>query len=308
MFDKPYLAWKEEDIVKLVSESVEENMHLEYKSLDSLGKTDSKKKEISKDVSVFANSDGGVIIYGIKEYDRQDKRHLPEILENGYEPSEISKEWLEQVIMSRVKPKIEGLLINPIAIASSTKVIYLISIPKSNTAHQASDFRYYKRYNFESTPMEDYEVRDVMNRTKYPVLSPSFNMVKLPNSDGREHRYGLIVKLINSGPLLVKYYQLEFTLPSVILVSGGYHGFSGGVARVRKNSMEHFRFRCVSTPDKQVIFPGQELTLVSTGTTTKLDYKVDDDIHDNIHLYSLHWILYADNMPYERGGSKISRD
>jgi hypothetical protein len=31
-------------------------------------------------------------------------------------------------------------------------------------AHQARDYRYYKRHNFNALPMEDYEVRDVMNR------------------------------------------------------------------------------------------------------------------------------------------------
>jgi len=31
--------------------------------------------------------------------------------------------------------------------------------------HQAYDHRYYKRYNFQSIPMEDYEVRDLMRRS-----------------------------------------------------------------------------------------------------------------------------------------------
>jgi hypothetical protein len=35
----------------------------------------------------------------------------------------------------------------------------------SRAPHQANDYRYYKRFNFESTPMEDYEVRDLMRRS-----------------------------------------------------------------------------------------------------------------------------------------------
>jgi predicted HTH transcriptional regulator len=39
---------------------IEENSNLDYKATDSLNKTlDSKKKEIAKDVSAMANSDGG---------------------------------------------------------------------------------------------------------------------------------------------------------------------------------------------------------------------------------------------------------
>ena len=40
-------------------------------------------------------------------------------------------------------------------------VIYVVDIPQSNIAHQAFDKRYYKRFNFISTPMEDYEIRDI---------------------------------------------------------------------------------------------------------------------------------------------------
>ena len=40
----------------------------------------------------------------------------------------------------------------------------VVEIPKSLTAHQARDLRYYRRYNFESVAMVDYEIRDVMNR------------------------------------------------------------------------------------------------------------------------------------------------
>jgi len=46
----------------------------------------------------------------------------------------------------------------------------VIDVPQSSTAHQASDKRYYKRFNFESVPMEDYEIRDVMQRTEAPSL------------------------------------------------------------------------------------------------------------------------------------------
>ena len=38
------------------------------------------------------------------------------------------------------------------------------------TPHQAQDKRYYKRYNFQSAPMDDYEIKDILNRVKYPDL------------------------------------------------------------------------------------------------------------------------------------------
>ena len=68
----------EAELLALIANQVEENIHLDYKGGDSLQKTDGKKKELSKDVSAFANSDGGTIIYGIKEFDDVARRHLPE--------------------------------------------------------------------------------------------------------------------------------------------------------------------------------------------------------------------------------------
>lgn len=157
--------WTLERIKQFIADGIEENTHLDYKGSGSINSAPEKKKEISKDISAFANSDGGTIIYGVKEYDKKDKRHLPETIDfiNG---RLFSKEWLEQVINSSISPRIEGLIITPIQVESPEKnhVIYVVDIPKSNTAHQAKDKRYYKRFNFESTAMEDWEIKDIINR------------------------------------------------------------------------------------------------------------------------------------------------
>jgi len=147
-------------IKEMIDNEVEENLHLDYKACGALIKTDNKKNEISKDISSFANSDGGIIIYGVIEKDNK-----PLKIDDGFDPKEIGKEWIEQVINSRISPKIENLKIYPINLSNSSKVIYVIDIPQSNKApHQASDKKYYKRYNFLSVPMEEYEIKDLYYR------------------------------------------------------------------------------------------------------------------------------------------------
>ncbi|MEZ4828273.1 MAG: ATP-binding protein [Bacteroidia bacterium] len=164
------------DIENLILNQVEENIHLDYKAADALQKTDGKKKEISKDISAFANSDGGIVIYGVKEFTEPTKKYLPEKID-PIDRNLISKEWLEQVINSNVSPRIDGIKIIPISILTEKdKVVYVVEIPKSNTAHQAGDQRYYKRFNFESVAMYDYEIRDVMNRKKFPKIELSFEI------------------------------------------------------------------------------------------------------------------------------------
>lgn len=152
----------EKDILFLISNKVEENIILEYKQSKALLKTENAKNEISKDVSAFANAVGGTIIYGIRE-----DEHIPVEIDDGFDPSEITKEWIESVIDSKISPRIDGIKIIPIELRETKpcRYIYVVNIPQSTRApHQASDKRYYKRYNLKSAPMEDYEIKDIANR------------------------------------------------------------------------------------------------------------------------------------------------
>lgn len=46
------------DVNSLITNEVEEDIHLDYKASGALDKADNKRTEITKDVSAFANSDG----------------------------------------------------------------------------------------------------------------------------------------------------------------------------------------------------------------------------------------------------------
>lgn len=169
--------WEEADVQSLITNSVQESLTMEYKICDALQKTDGKKKEISKDVSAMANSAGGTIVYGVCE-----DKHVPTAIDTGFDPSNIPKEWIEQVINSNIERRIDGIRIREIPLSGpkASKVIYAVSIPESRRApHMASDNRYYKRFNFESVPMEDYEVRDVGRRLETPDLLIGFRVNEL---------------------------------------------------------------------------------------------------------------------------------
>lgn len=168
--------WNITKIQQYINDGIEESLNLDYKGAGALQKTEDKKKEISKDVSAFANSDGGVIIYGVREYDSKELAHLPEKID-PVDRSLISKEWLEQIINSRISPRIKDLKIIPIQVEDKekNKVIYVVKIPKSNTVHQMADKRYYKRYNFQSIAMNDWEVKDVMNRSNVSDIEILFD-------------------------------------------------------------------------------------------------------------------------------------
>jgi Putative DNA-binding domain len=152
------------DLQRLITDGVAESLTVEYKASPSLGKDSTKRDELCKDVTSFANSAGGQIIYGM-----EDDKHLPTNLDEGADPS-ITKEWIEQVIDYRVQPRIEGLIITPIRLARGFGFVLTIPQAISRAPHQAPDKKYYKRQNFQSAPMEDYEIRDTMRRATTPVL------------------------------------------------------------------------------------------------------------------------------------------
>lgn len=160
--------WTEEDVLNLIRNKIGESTSLEYKACDALGKTDGKKQEISRDVSSFANSSGGVIVYGVTE-DRD--THEPDAIDVGYDPRVVSGEWLEQVINSTIERRIAGVVINTVALPSTRpgRVLYVVYVPESNLApHMAADDRFYRRFNFQRLAMKEYEVRNLMRREQYP--------------------------------------------------------------------------------------------------------------------------------------------
>lgn len=161
--------WTEAELLALIKNGVQESLVLDYKQSDSLGTSDAKKRALSKDISSFANAAGGTLVYGIVE-----QNHLPVRLDDGLDPGEVSREWLEQVINSTIQRRIPDVRINPIPIdgVRPGRVAYVVYVPQSRLApHMAADKRYYKRFNFQSVPMEEYEVRDVANRQQGPDLT-----------------------------------------------------------------------------------------------------------------------------------------
>jgi Schlafen, AlbA_2 len=66
--------WDEARLRSYIDNFIEESLVLDYKAANSLGQSDRKKMEVTKDVSAMANSAGGTIIYGLKECAEPEKK------------------------------------------------------------------------------------------------------------------------------------------------------------------------------------------------------------------------------------------
>jgi hypothetical protein len=154
------------DLKMLVDQNVEESINLEYKASDALARTNEAINELCKDVSAMANSTGGQIIYGIQE----DKKRKFLRLDDGVSDAKITREWIEQILNSRVQPRMANIQTTRIDMQNG-RFGYVISVPQTLIGpHQAPDRKYYRRFDLQSVPMYDYEIRDVMRRSTTPDL------------------------------------------------------------------------------------------------------------------------------------------
>lgn len=218
---KAFEQWDLADLLEHINDKIQEGLTLDYKSSKALARTDNFKNELSKDVSSFANSAGGRIIFGIDE-----AGHLPVAIDGGVDPSDFTREWLEQVINSNVQPRISGVLIKQIAVGPD-RVAYALDIPQATALapHQARDHRYYKRFNFQSVAMEDYEVRDTMRRSTTPAPFIKCT-VDIPKLSGDDITVNVRVQIGNKSNEPALYTVIEFYIDDRIWVGVDFDKFS----------------------------------------------------------------------------------
>jgi hypothetical protein len=243
--------YSQNDINLLVENGAEESLYLEFKGRDALGKNEKKKDEIAKDISSFANSDGGIIIYGIDEKTKN---------VSFIDGEEFTKEWIEQIINSRIQRKIDNLIIYPIRFDEDIKKsVYVIKIPQSyNAPHLSSDKRFYKRSNSVNIPMEEYDIRNTYNRTDKTYLKIEEVEVESGGSMGGGIQYINVdfyvnFQIKNVGNSIENNYKLELHVPKNV-----YSSTPGIINYIQRNTDKHIIF---SFPNSCPIFQDEVTTI-----------------------------------------------
>lgn len=309
------------DLQHYIDDQIEESLTLEYKAADALGRSDGKKKEITKDVSAMANSAGGRLIYGIKEFPAP-QQHRPQSID-PIDRTQFSKEWLEQVI-STVRPRIPDVLISSIQLAlAPTHVAYVVDVPQATTAHQATDCRYYRRYNFEATMMLDHEIRDVMGRRQHPRIVIAFELVAEmfdesarsfnPGTPEEMHR-SLRIRARNDGPVLARYINGNIHCPVDMIEERERRGYKAVVENGQTlleipfdNDYRDFvNWEKSNRLIQQPIFgPGRFVPLLPGLERELSAIIVDTPGTERSQSVSLRWTAHADNAPAETGSAPI---
>ena len=198
-----------EDIDGLITSGIRESETLEYKQ-GSVRLVARDHAEVAKDVSAFANSSGGLLIYGVAtdSSDRTKPLQRVQIL-----PANI--DVILQVISTHIRQPIPGLRYKTLPMGSSPEV-FLIDVPQSDLApHQVAtqDYRYYRRQGPQSMPMSHDLVELYFSRRAAAVLEPLVSMKDLsqPPPLGGGWLLEFRVELENHGKRLGKFAMLQIS-------------------------------------------------------------------------------------------------
>jgi hypothetical protein len=160
------------DIQRLVDDGVRESETLEYKSADAVLR-DENRAETAKDVSAFANSAGGVLLYGVAT--KRDKDRTVPITLKPIDPTNIDR--ILRVISGDIRHPIPGVRWKGIPEGSPS--VFVVDVLASALApHQSVlDKRYYRRHLDESVPMSHELVELYFGRRLGPFLVPELRSV-----------------------------------------------------------------------------------------------------------------------------------
>ena len=198
---KPPSEWTEDDLLQLIGQP--ESFTLEFKESHLCKLGTSFARNLAKEVSAFANAEGGTIVIGIKE-----NRGRPRIaldLDDGVDSNDFSLEQLQHVVDLSIRPKLAGVHCHAISLSGKRegRVAYVVMVPRGGTAYQASNYIYYTRSGYRNEPMQDHLVRLLMFRGDTSTARLEIgNCDVLAKDQFDEYRFDLVVE--NTGKQTVE--------------------------------------------------------------------------------------------------------
>lgn len=210
-------------VLQFISDQQPEGLHLDFKKKQSANKAQLEAddlKNYAKALSGFANSDGGVIVWGVV-----DQPQSPEDPDVAIGVSQITNHVafatnLNSVASQLVSRAVEGVVNLPIADPSdSTKGVVASLIPASDFApHRAEgkEKHYFKRNVSSFYRMEHFELEDMFGRRRRPSLDIAWQASGRFTQAGEAYRIQVLLDVTNVGkhPAQNVAVQMEGRFPS----------------------------------------------------------------------------------------------
>lgn len=195
---------------------VKEGLTVEYLSARDIQPLDDKRALFfSQLITGMANANGGTIFIGIHA-----TRKIPRSLQAVSEKNAVA--WLYTICKTHISPEIPNILIQAISVSEQGDFIIGISVPNSFKApHIADDKRFYKRVGVKTEIMEEYEIRDLYQKSKRPEIEiySILNTSGIPHMEnGKFARMNFYPRFLlkNTSSAIEKFFKVEISIPSQI--------------------------------------------------------------------------------------------
>lgn len=222
-------------IDSFIHDKQEEHLTLEFKTVKTAELLDKQdKKNFAEALSGFANSGGGVIVWGIETKKTKGTDYATGTREIQHLSQFISR--LNQLTGELVKPIVEGVLHRRIRTSGDGGFAKTLILPSDAGPHMAMGGvgRYYKRSGDSFYPMEHFDIEDMFGRRKKPKLSLYLDIKRgysIGGQQGTRFECQIFVGIVNDGRGIAKHVALAIEVDkprSLKLLSehiGGGHDF-----------------------------------------------------------------------------------
>jgi|GEM_PF-3082814 len=305
------MAFTQNDLDAILNDHAQEGLYLELKRGAALGNSSDQRNELVKDCIGFANASGGTILYGIQESQVDGVNAaagLSPVPTNG-----LGKNWITEVLRSNTSPPLTHFEITELPLADGSGKVVAIEIETSYTAHQSlRDHKYYQRSGVVTSPMVDFQIRDVMGRRQRPAVQVTFQRLNLLRS-AKLHRYQITAEVTNSGNITLEKWAMQIDLPASAVrdtrnkaanvdLMRLQHGFDRVVRFTADDENREVARITIGDPDwndrPHVLHPGQSLQFESRhGDYPQVFIEIDEsNWHELDRLqWPIRWRIFAPN-------------
>ena len=295
------------EIKRYVDEKREEDVYLEFKRAVHINANDktrnSDKKNFSKCISGFANSDGGIIIWGVEAKQKNGVDYASKLV-----PIQELKRFINRLNSlegQAVSPVVEGIrhrIITHGGLEEDTGYVKTY-IPKSIIAPHMANYankHYYKRSGDSFYIAEHYDIADMFARNTKPLVDLIVDDIRWRWIDrlNNKVRIDIVFALENTGVVVAKFPLLSIWTNSLFTISEfGVNGNGLTGLKRQKRSNTYYNYH---GENNTVLYPNLPLEVdLIRGEFSNLEM-------DQIPNMVISYLIAAENMEIVEGKISLS--